>query len=56
MSYALLGNLPPIMGLYAATIAGYVYTLLGSSGQLTIGPVALVRKHTLDTNTSTHNT
>lgn len=42
MSYALLGNLPPIMGLYAATIAGYVYTLLGSSGQLTIGPVALV--------------
>ena len=47
MSYALLGNLPPIMGLYAATIAGYVYTLLGSSGQLTIGPVALVGRDRL---------
>lgn len=42
MAYAQLSSLPPIYGLYASTIAGYVYTLFGTSGQLTIGPVALV--------------
>lgn len=42
LAYAQLGSLPPIYGLYAATIAGYVYALFGTSGQLTIGPVALV--------------
>ncbi|GAB5037368.1 sulfate transporter [Nannochloropsis oceanica] len=42
MAYAVLSSLPPIYGLYASTIAGYVYSLFGTSGQLTIGPVALV--------------
>ncbi|GAB5037369.1 sulfate transporter [Nannochloropsis oceanica] len=42
MAYAALSNLPAIYGLYASTIAGYVYTLFGTSGQLTLGPVALV--------------
>ncbi len=45
MAYATLSSLPPIYGLYASTIAGYVYTLFGTSGQLTIGPVALVRTY-----------
>jgi len=42
MAYSMLAQLPPIYGLYAATIAGYVYSIFGTSGQLTIGPVALV--------------
>ena len=42
MAYAVLSSLPPIYGLYTSTIAGYVYTLFGTSGQLTLGPVALV--------------
>lgn len=42
LAYAMLATLPPVYGLYAATVAGYVYTLFGTSGQLTIGPVALV--------------
>lgn len=40
-----MASLPPIYGLYAATVAGYVYSLFGTSGQLTLGPVALVRGH-----------
>ena len=43
MAYATLSSLPPIYGLYASTIAGYAYALFGTSGQLTLGPVALVR-------------
>jgi sulfate permease, SulP family len=42
LAYALLSSLPPIYGLYAGTVAGYVYTVFGTSGQLAIGPVALV--------------
>jgi len=42
MAYALLAGLPPIIGLYAATIPVIVYALLGSSGQLAVGPVAIV--------------
>jgi hypothetical protein len=42
MAYAVLSSLPPIYGLYASTVAGYVYTFFGTSGQLTLGPVALV--------------
>lgn len=42
MAYAMLAGLPPIIGLYAATIPVLVYALLGSSRQLAVGPVAIV--------------
>jgi sulfate permease, SulP family len=41
MAYALLAGLPPIMGLYAATIPLVVYALLGTSRQLAVGPIAM---------------
>lgn len=41
MAYALLAGLPPIMGLYAALIPPVVYALLGTSRQLSVGPVAM---------------
>lgn len=40
MSYALLANLPPEVGLYAS-ISLVVYALLGSSPQLSVAPVAM---------------
>lgn len=43
MAYAVIANLPPIYGLYASTVAGFVYALFGSSGQLSMGAVVLVR-------------
>jgi sulfate permease, SulP family len=42
MAYAVLAGLPPIVGLYAATIPVLVYALFGSSRQLAVGPVAIV--------------
>jgi SulP family sulfate permease len=42
MAYALLAGLPPVVGLYAATIPVIAYALFGSSGQLAVGPVAIV--------------
>lgn len=42
MAYAMLAGLPPIYGLYCATIPLIIYALLGSSPQLAVGPVALV--------------
>jgi SulP family sulfate permease len=42
MAYALLAGLPPIVGLYAATVPLLVYALLGSSRHLSVGPVAIV--------------
>jgi sulfate permease, SulP family len=41
MAYALLADLPPIMGLYAATVPLLAYAVLGSSRQLAVGPMAL---------------
>ena len=41
MAYAMLADLPPIVGLYASTMPLVLYTLLGSSRQLAIGPMAL---------------
>lgn len=41
MAYALLAGLPPIMGLYAALIPLIVYPLMGTSRQLSVGPVAM---------------
>lgn len=42
MAYALIAGLPPIYGLYAALIPLLVYALLGTSGQLAVGPVAMM--------------
>ena len=42
MAYALLAGLPPITGLYAATVPLAAYVLFGSSRHLAVGPVAMV--------------
>lgn len=42
MAYAMIAGLPPIYGLYAATIPLIIYALLGTSRQLAVGPVAMV--------------
>ncbi|MEE8603699.1 SulP family inorganic anion transporter [Euzebya tangerina] len=42
MAYALLAGLPPEVGLYASTIPLFVYALIGTSRQLSVGPVAIV--------------
>ena len=47
MAYALLAGLPPVMGLYAATIPIIIYALFGSSRQLAVGPSAIIAILTL---------
>ncbi len=42
MAYAMLAGLPPVYGLYAATLPLLAYALLGTSRQLAVGPVAIV--------------
>lgn len=42
MAYALIAGLPPIEGLYAATIPVLVYPWFGTSRQLSVGPSALM--------------
>lgn len=42
MSYAKLAGLHPIYGLYSSFVPIFVYSAIGSSRQLAIGPVALV--------------
>jgi len=41
MAYAQLAGLPPQIGLYASVAPLVVYALLGTSGQLSVGPVAI---------------
>ncbi len=41
MAYAQLAGLPPQTGLYASVIPLIIYALLGTSGQLSVGPVAI---------------
>ncbi|HWQ14874.1 MAG TPA: sulfate permease [Roseiflexaceae bacterium] len=41
MAYAQLAGLPPQVGLYASVLPLAVYALLGTSGQLSVGPVAI---------------
>ena len=42
MAYAMLAGLPPIYGLYAASIPLVIYAIFGTSRQLAVGPVAMV--------------
>lgn len=42
LAYALIAGLPPIYGLYAALVPILVYAFFGTSGQLAVGPVAMV--------------
>lgn len=48
MAYAALAGLPPIAGLYASVLPLVAYALLGTSGQLAVGPVAVVSLLTAD--------
>ena len=41
MAYALLAGLPPVFGLYAALIPQVIYAIMGTSRQLSVGPVAM---------------
>lgn len=41
MAYAMLAGLPPQMGLYASLLPPFLYALLGTSRQLSFGPVAM---------------
>lgn len=42
LAYALLAGLPPVVGLYASLVPLLLYTLLGSSTTLSVGPMAVV--------------
>jgi sulfate permease, SulP family len=41
LAYAMIAGLPPIYGLYAALLPQFIYALLGTSRQLSVGPVAM---------------
>ncbi|CAN6215155.1 unnamed protein product [Urochloa humidicola] len=41
ISYAKLANLPPIVGLYSSFVPPLIYSLLGSSRDLAVGPVSI---------------
>ena len=41
MAYAMIAGLPPVFGLYAALIPQVIYAVLGTSRQLSVGPVAM---------------
>ena len=49
MAYASLAGMPPVTGLYASVVPLVVYALLGTSGQLAVGPVAIVSLLTAST-------
>ncbi len=49
MAYAALAGMPPVTGLYASVVPLVVYALLGTSGQLAVGPVAIVSLLTAST-------
>lgn len=42
MAYASIAGLPEVYGLYASIVPLLIYTLLGTSRQLAVGPVAMV--------------
>ncbi|EHA8589027.1 putative sulfate transporter 3.3 [Cocos nucifera] len=41
ISYAKLANLPPIIGLYSSFVPPLIYSILGSSKDLAVGPVSI---------------
>ena len=41
MAYAMIAGLPPVYGLYAAIVPQLIYAMLGTSRQLSVGPVAM---------------
>ncbi|XP_031102860.1 probable sulfate transporter 3.4 [Ipomoea triloba] len=41
ISYAKLANLPPIIGLYSSFVPPLIYSVLGSSRHLAVGPVSI---------------
>jgi SulP family sulfate permease len=41
MAYAMIAGLPPVFGLYAALVPQVIYAILGTSRQLSVGPVAM---------------
>nr|XP_010915048.1 probable sulfate transporter 3.4 isoform X2 [Elaeis guineensis] len=41
ISYAKLANLPPIIGLYSSFVPPLIYSILGSSRDLAVGPVSI---------------
>jgi sulfate permease, SulP family len=47
MAYANLAGMPPVTGLYAAIVGIAAYALLGTSGSLAVGPVAITSLLTL---------
>lgn len=48
MAYATLAGMPPVTGLYAAIVGITVYALLGTSGSLAVGPVAITSLLTVE--------
>ena len=42
LAYATLAGVPPIYGLYSSTLPLLVYGLFGTSGQVAVGPVAMI--------------
>src|SRR5262245_22420076 len=42
IAYAFLAGLPPEAGLYACLVPTFLYALLGTSRELSVGPVAIV--------------
>ena len=42
LAYATIAGLPPIVGLYASVVPVLVYAVLGSSAQLSVGPLATI--------------
>ncbi len=42
MAYAMIAGMPPIYGLYAATLPLILYAIFGTSRHLAVGPVAMV--------------
>ncbi len=42
MAYAMIAGLPPIYGLYAASIPQVVYSIFSTSRQLSVAPVAMI--------------
>ena len=41
MAYAMIAGLPPVYGLYASLVPIVIYSFLGTSRQLAVGPVAM---------------